>query len=366
MTNVVLNSIFIGACNFLFVFIATPFLRSYLIRSKLVENPNHRSSHSVPVPSFGGVMFVPFVLFLLIFSANWEMSINVYLPLLLFGTLGFLDDLRGIKARYKFLMQIGIAAILWLSGFSIVGFFGFFGIQLDFWLLDFLFTLMFIVGAVNTFNLIDGVDGIDGLASGILIINAIVFAVLFYLVDEMVFFYLSIGIGAGTCAFLIYNFQPAKIFMGDTGSLLLGGFLSIAFLKILETNSPQFIAIALTTLLFPMLDLIRLFIGRSIIWKEPFKADRNHYHHLFLKLKWNHRKTTLLIYGLHVAIIAFTVVLSRFLSSITCVFISIALCLLIYALVQFLYAFRNKRNIHELKNAIKNQTKDNYLLNKHL
>jgi len=308
-------------------------------------------------------MFVPFVLFLLIFSANWEMSLNVYLPLLLLGMLGLFDDLRDMKARYKFLMQIGIATLLWFGGFSIIGFFKIFGVQLDFWLFDFLFTLMFIVGSVNAFNLI---DGIDGLASGILIINAIVFAVLFYLLDEMVFFYLSIGIGAGTCAFLIYNFQPAKIFMGDTGSLLLGGFVTIAFLKILETNSPQFIAIALTVLLFPMLDLIRLFIGRSIIWKEPFKADKNHYHHLLLKLKWNHRRTTLLIYGLHAAIVIVTVVLSSFLPCITCIFISVALCILFYALVQFLYAYRNKRNIHELKNAIKDQTEDNYLLNKHL
>ncbi|MCJ8292209.1 MAG: undecaprenyl/decaprenyl-phosphate alpha-N-acetylglucosaminyl 1-phosphate transferase [Crocinitomicaceae bacterium] len=363
MTNVLLNSIFIGVCNFLFVFMAIPFLRSYLIRSKRVETPNHRSSHSIPVPGLGGVMFVPFVLFLLIFSANWEMSLNVYLPLLLLGMLGLFDDLRDMKARYKFLIQIGIAALLWFGGFSIIGFFEIFGIQLDFWLFDFLVTLMFIVGSVNAFNLI---DGIDGLASGILIINATVFAVIFYLMNEMVFFYLSIGIGAGTCAFLIYNFQPAKIFMGDTGSLLLGGFVTIAFLKILETNSPQFIAIALTVLLFPMLDLIRLFIGRSIIWKEPFKADKNHYHHLLLKLKWNHRRTTLLIYGLHAAIVIVTVVLSNFLPCITCIFISVALCILFYALVQFLYAYRNKRNIHELKNAIKDQTEDNYLLNKHL
>ena len=272
---------------FLSTFILTYFLVPANIKfsntNGIIDKPSQRSLHSKLIPSAGGLSFaIPIILFQImyyLFKGNNILFLNLSIANILIMLLGFLDDKKKFTARYKLFFQIGIVIFLYISGFRVELLSNPFGQAFNLGILSFPVTIIWFLLVINAFNLI---DGLDGLAAGIALIVALVlFAVGIQFRNFTVSFLAFTMIGS-LAAFLKYNFYPAKIFMGDTGSLFIG--LNIA--AIAATGTAQYKGITTMTLLIPIIalaiplsDTFFTIFRRIKNNKHIFEADKKHLHH---------------------------------------------------------------------------------------
>lgn len=295
MTMSLAGILFFG--SLLLTLVLMPFWIRFLKRKRLLDRPDARKTHASPTPSMGGVVvfiaLMPGLLFME-FSMTWLL---LFISLLVIQQVGMWDDLKDLPAKRKFVAQFAVATLLFFAGFKVESLYGFMGIEElnSFW--QFLITVVFIVGIMNAFNLIDGVDGLLG---GIIVMNGLCYFILFALGGASNYLLLCTVLIGGTLGFLYYNTNPAKIFMGDSGSLFLGTLMAVFALQSLQTPmiedghiSPL---IAFAPLLLPVIDTARLFASRMLAGKSPFKADRNHYHHLVSKAGFSDRHTVRMLY----------------------------------------------------------------------
>lgn len=307
--------------------ITIPLLLRYFKRKNLVDRPNERASHSIPTPTMAGICFIPVLIYTTIFTSGTLSFLMIPGLLIIMGLLGLWDDLKDISPKIRLVVELFFASVLFSQGFSIMPLLNLIGIDFYHVIFDYVLTVFFILGMINAFNLI---DGIDGLAGGTGLINSIVYFVIFFSYGDINFSLLSIGMIGALIGFLVFNFHPAKIFMGDTGSLLLGGFSVVCTIQLFSYENPSVTVVAIATLLQPAVDMLRLFVGRTLIYKKPFGADRNHYHHILLKLFKNHAIVSLALYAFHIMTITFAYLFSLFFSPLTS-----TLCALIIALLLF-------------------------------
>lgn len=304
--------------------LVTPWVIKFALHINAVDNPGGRKIHKSVTPRLGGLaVFSSIVasisLLFLIFpelfnnlrTVSWQAYIIPSCFLAIF-TLGFWDDLKPLKPGVKFGVQFIVAALVYFAGFKIsnvtnpIG-----GGMLNVEMIDFPLTLLWVVGITNAFNLI---DGLDGLASGVATIASLSIFTVSALSGEFLTAILALVMAGSLLGFLRYNFSPAKIFLGDSGSLLIG--FSMALMSIQSTTkiSTGF------ALLFPMLvlgfpitdtliSMLRRFLGsylperskeksKSMVDKlhEMFTPDSSHIHHQLLSLGLTHRNTVLLLY----------------------------------------------------------------------
>ena len=269
--------------------------------------------------------------------------------------MGLKDDLSGVNSRTKFSIQFIVAAILVLAGdIRLTGMYGVFGIHsIPYWPSVGL-SILTIILIVNAFNLI---DGIDGLAATTGIVANGCFAGLFIYLHQYELAAVSLAMVGSIFGFLRYNLMPAKIFMGDTGSLLIGLVSVIMAIKFIEFNkftgaiTPQIFsapALSVAILIGPIFDTLRVFILRIFSGVSPFTADRNHIHHRMLRLGLNHVQTTLILAGLNIGVILLVLLLQEYGNTILIGMIFV-LCLLFNWMITFLlrsterqsFAFRN-------------------------
>jgi len=300
---------------FLITFIAIPSLVKISNQKGLMAHPNGRTSHLIPTPNLGGVaiftgVIIASVIFTGITSAH-ELKYMIAGMLILFFV-GLKDDLQEIPAYQKLIGQSLASLIIILPGnFYMHSLHGLFGIhELGFFpgviLSWFLFQVL-----INSLNLI---DGIDGLASGIGIHASVFFGIVFLISGLMAYAVLSFVLAASLLAFFYFNVfsKKNKIFMGDTGSMLIGLLLSILTIKFLNIeNSTLFFsqnhvapAVALSVLLVPLFDAARVSVVRISQGKSPFAADRTHIHHFVLRLSDSHITATLMILSANAFFIA--------------------------------------------------------------
>ena len=280
--------------------IMVPFLHRWALDRGDLDHPGERSQHEIPTPRLGGIAI--FLAFL--FSAIIFVPINDSVRGLLAGTLiifatGVMDDLSGINARQKFFCQAAACLVtitvgkLYLTNLG--NLFGFGEIVLPVWL-GVLFTLFAVVGMINAINLIDGLDGLAGGVSAIALTAFLILGALDH--QKSTILLAAAGIGA-ILGFLKYNFYPARIFMGDTGSLVLGfllGFMSVSLTQAPgATVSPM---VPVLVLGLPIIDTVWVMTRRVFMGLSPFIADRSHVHHKFLDLGLEHRFTVIIIYGI--------------------------------------------------------------------
>lgn len=291
-----------GILAFFTTFYAIPVIIKVAEAKKLYDEPDDvRKLHIKPIPSLGGLgMFIGFTLCVLLtidFSSAPEFQYYVASFLIIFFV-GIKDDILILSAMKKFVGQLIVAGILMFNANLLItdmhGFMGLHAIDSTF---GYFLTLFTIVVIINAFNLIDGVDG---LAGSIGLIACLVFGTFFVLNGNLPYAILAFGFAASVAAFLIYNFQPAKIFMGDTGSLLLGLVNSILVIKFIETGANYAAypisaapAVGFSIMLIPLMDTLRVFGIRILKGRSPFSPDRNHIHHLLLDRGLNHRSVTL-------------------------------------------------------------------------
>ena len=291
----------------------------YVAKEKhLMDEPDSRSVHSDRTPTLGGIgIFFSIVVVMTITGAmlNTKVLLLVMGGLTILFFLGLKDDLTVLSARKKFVGQL-LAALLLIvfTDTRIIGFSKILDVDvLPYWVSIF-FTLFVYILIINAYNLIDGVDG---LAGSIALIISAVYSVLFYNSGALSLATISVALIGALLAFLRFNFSSGKkIFMGDTGSMIVGfllAFFTISFISQSQTNidsnyfraSP---ALALAMLFYPLLDTFRIFFIRIFVLKKsPFEADKNHIHHRFIQAGFSHMQTTFIIVlvNLIVVIIAF-------------------------------------------------------------
>jgi len=304
--------IFGGLLAFLLTFYSIPVIIKVARVKKLYDEPDDvRKLHVKPIPSLGGLgIFIGFMLCLLLtvnFSIVPEFQYYIASFLIIFFV-GIKDDILILSAIKKFIVQFIVAGILIFKGnLVLTDMQGFLGINQIPVIISYILTFFTIVVITNAFNLIDGVDG---LAGSLGFISSVIFGAFFLMNGNLSYAILSFGLACSSLAFLIYNFQPAKIFMGDTGSLLLGLVNSILVIKFIEMGShfdnypiTAAPAIGFCILLLPLMDTLRVFGIRLIQGRSPFSPDRNHIHHLLLDRGMNHRTVTLTCSALSVIFI---------------------------------------------------------------
>ncbi len=307
-----LDVLLTASVSFIITFLAIPVILQVAEKKKLYDVPDERKVHTHPVPSLGGVgIFAGFLLATLLSiqgQYNHEFQYFFAAALVIFF-LGLKDDLMVLSPTKKFIGQVIAASILiHLGGIrldSMHGLFGFeqvpegFGLALSY---------LTIIVVINSFNLIDGVDG---LASSLGILAMLIFGTYFYAVGQQAYALLAFSMAGSLVAFLIFNHHPAKIFMGDSGSLMIGLVNSILVIKFINVaNSPlvevpvqSAVAVGFAILIVPLLDTLRVFSIRIINGRSPFTPDRNHVHHLLLDRGLNHAVVTFTCVAINIAFV---------------------------------------------------------------
>ncbi len=307
MDKILLSSTF----AFLVTFFAIPVIIEVARRKKLFDEPDERKVHKMVIPTLGGLgIFGGFILATLIGApvGSNELQYFVAAAIVIFF-LGIKDDILVLSVVKKFIGQlIAAGIIIKFGGVQITNMHGFLGITVIPEMASIVLTLFTIIVIINSFNLIDGVDG---LAGSLGLLTALIFGAYFYYTGNLLYAVMAFSLAGSLVGFLIYNFSPAKIFMGDTGSLLIGlvnSIMVIKFINIADSATTNFPiaaapAIGFAILIVPLFDTLRVFAFRIINRRSPFSPDRNHVHHFLLELGYSHRKITLLCVGYNIAVI---------------------------------------------------------------
>jgi UDP-GlcNAc:undecaprenyl-phosphate/decaprenyl-phosphate GlcNAc-1-phosphate transferase len=291
-------------------------------KKKLYDTPSEfRKIHLVKTPNLGGVaIFLATILAISARPAHLPLKSEscIFACCTIIFLLGLKDDLIGLNPRPKIIVQTIVSLIVTVIGdFRIADFHGIFSVHEIPYLPSLAFSVGFIVLVTNAINLI---DGINCLAAGIGLVTNFAFAIFFWSVKEYQFFYLCITISAALAGFLYFNKTPAKIFMGDSGSLTLGfsiAIFAIHFLSLTRHNQSTFInsksapAIAFALLIIPIFDTLRLFVIRWINGQSPMTADRNHIHHRLLDLGFSHLQATGLLITINTVIFGTAILLQN-------------------------------------------------------
>ena len=291
---------------FVVTLMTIPPIISLIKKYRLYDIPNERKEHKSPIPTMGGIAIVAGMMTALLlwfpFSLQIPQICFFFCVAILFG-LGMMDDLRDLSAKYKFIIQIGLAILIALSGIRITSFDGLFGIYHLPVTAQYTFTILAIVGITNAFNLI---DGIDGLAGGLGFMSLVTLGLFLTMSGDSNTALIAFALAGGILAFLYFNFNPARIFMGDTGSLMLGFVTAVLSIRLLQVNiaiptpvlanGPIFI---LGIVLIPIFDTLRVFAVRIWRGKSPFAADKTHIHHLLTNAGYSHAFAAKLICCIH-------------------------------------------------------------------
>lgn len=295
---------------FVVAMILMPFLIKFIQKFKLFDHPDLRKEHTTPVPTMGGIASG---IGMMVAAALWFrftrdiFTIAFFFSIAVLMAVGILDDLRNTPARYKLAMQIAVASLIAFSGVRITSFNGLLGIHELPVSAQYTLTIIAITGITNAFNLI---DGIDGLAGGLGFMSLVILGLFLTLSGDANNAVIAFALGGGLLGFLYYNFNPARIFMGDTGSLVLGFVVAVLCVKLIQLNTtgstivlrhaPVF---ALGIVAIPVFDTLRVFAIRIWEGRSPFDPDKNHIHHILTNNGWSHGFAAKLICGLHAVLL---------------------------------------------------------------
>jgi len=309
-----LDVLLTASVSFIISFLAIPVVLQIAEMKKLYDVPDERKVHTHAVASLGGVgIFGGFLLASLLSIQGYlnpEFQYFFAAALVIFF-LGLKDDLVVLSASKKFIGQVVAASIIiHLGGIRLDSMHGLFGFDQLPEAFALALTYLTIIVVINSYNLI---DGIDGLAASLGIMTMLIFGTYFYMVGFQAYALLAYSLGGSLIAFLIFNHHPAKIFMGDSGSLMIGLINSILVIKFINVASDPAIAISIEStaaigfsiLIVPLLDTLRVFAIRIFKGCSPFTPDRNHIHHLLMNWGLGHAAITLLCVGINIGFVIF-------------------------------------------------------------
>ena len=306
MYNIILA--FITA--FLLTYRVIPAIVSIAKKKKLYDEPNHRKSHEEVVPRLGGIGIFAGLLFSIIlwtpfnFLGDLQYILSAFIIIFLIGAKDDIDPVIPIKkAGAQFVAAL---ILVFKANVIITDFHGILGIHEIPFLYSVLFSLFVIIAIINAFNLIDGVNG---LAGSVALLTSIILGFWFYKIDRIELAIVAFSTAGSIIAFLKYNFSPASIFMGDTGSLLLGLVSAILAIKFIDINASLInssdhissgTVFVIAIMILPIFDTIRIMILRILNGKSPFHPDKKHLHHLLLDLGLSHMQVTMVLTGVNI------------------------------------------------------------------
>ena len=297
--NITVNNVnifYIILITFVSSLILVPLVRKIAIHINAMDIPNERKVHKKPMPRLGGLaIFLSFLVGYMLFAPLTTQMISILIGSFLIVLLGIIDDINPLKATTKLCGQIIVALILVFFGnisineLTILGM----NINLNFWAYP--ISLFIIIACINSINLIDGLDGLAAGTSSIYFITIIIISILLGRIDNLGFILCLITLGA-TLGFLYYNFNPATIFMGDTGSMFLGYMVAIVALLGFKTATLTSFMIPILILFIPILDTLLAILRRLIKGESIGKPDKEHVHFQLLNKTSSVKKTVLIIY----------------------------------------------------------------------
>jgi len=295
-----MNFIFIFLTAFVLALIFTPVAIWIAPKIGAVDIPKDaRRMHTKPMPRFGGMaIFIGAMAAIIVFMGNDPRVIGILIGGICVYALGVVDDLKGMPAKVKLLGQIGCASIVFSFGIRIQFITNHFGDGHSYLVgvTSFIITIIWIVGIMNTVNLI---DGLDGLAAGVAAIASLSICYTAYIHGMYEVTLAMLAIAGGALGFLPYNFHPAKIFMGDSGSLFLG-FMLAAFSIMGPVKGATIVATIVPVLVLgiPIFDTAFAILRRLINRRPIMEADKGHLHHRMMAVGLGQRRTVLMIYGI--------------------------------------------------------------------
>ena len=292
---IMMKTIEIFILTFALTLIFTPLVIQLATKIGALDIPDARKVHKQPIPRMGGLaIFISFAISILLILPVDKKILAFLVGAIILTIFGILDDIFSLNPKVKLLGQIFAAIIPVYFGIKVSYVTNPFGGLI--WLGDasYILTIFWIVAIINAINLI---DGLDGLASGTAAISAVFIGISALTRGNAFAFYAATALAGGTLAFLRYNFNPAKVFLGDTGSMFLG--YSLGIFSVLGTaKSPTLISIFIPVLVMaiPIFDTLFAIVRRFFAGRPIFKPDKGHLHHCILELGYSKRKTVLIIY----------------------------------------------------------------------
>lgn len=316
------------------VSVLIPLIVRYAVRNNIYDHPDARKVHKGNIPRLGGLAFLPaiFIALLLIFSthipfvtkalSDTDFPLRDFVCVGLGGLIvfitGIMDDFREVRYRHKFIAQILAASMLCIGGIWINDLHGFFGIQqIPAWL-GMPLTVLVVVLIINSINLI---DGIDGLASGLCILGIGVYTANFSAIGYNRYAMLGVATLGCLIPFYIFNVfgkpeNKTKVFMGDTGSLVIGYLMAFFAIRVSTLDGPVkevplYFVSSYSILLVPVFDVARVFYKRILKGRNPFLPDKTHIHHKFLALGFSMRQSRWLIFMVSITCYMLNVMLAN-------------------------------------------------------
>jgi UDP-GlcNAc:undecaprenyl-phosphate GlcNAc-1-phosphate transferase len=313
-----------------------------------------RKIHGQAVPRLGGIAIViafyaPLLGLLFAQSSVGEtlgheryFGLGLFLGGLLIAALGVYDDLRGAGARKKFAVQFLVAGIVYFLGFRVDTIANPFGEPIALGWAALPFTLLWVVGVVNAMNLI---DGLDGLAGGVALVAVSTIFLVSVQRGQPLMILFCASLGGAILGFLFYNFNPASIFMGDTGSMFLGFILATSSIRTNQKASTTVaVLIPIVTLGLPILDTLLAISRRAVRGRPLFRADKEHIHHRLLGLGLTHRQAVLVLYGMCLLLGAVALVLTYSNSVVITITLLAALVVSLFIFLRYLGYIRFEVN----------------------
>ena len=296
MSSNLLENLKIIIFVFLFVVLIMPIIMKVAKHINAMDIPNERKVHKEPMPRLGGLaIFLGFLLGYMLFCSQTPQMISILIGSFVLILVGMIDDINPIKPLSKFIGQTIAAIIVVYYGNIVMQDISAYGLYMNFGIFAKPITIFFILGVINCLNLIDGLDGLAGGIATIFFITVSIIISIMGIYNGLDASLSLIMIGA-TLGFLVYNFHPAKIFMGDSGSMFLGYIISVISLLGFKNVTLTSFLVPILILAIPILDTFFAII-RRLLKKESFaKADKEHFHHQILKRTGNQTKTVLIVY----------------------------------------------------------------------
>ncbi len=318
---------------------STPILINFLTRLNIVDVPGGRHINTSAIPRMGGILIYLIIILALIgYSENFNTFRVIFMASALLAFCGVLDDMRNMKWHYKYLFHSAAAVILMLFLYPMLHQVEIFGTLLPY-PIDLIMLFLFITGSINAVNML---DGMDGLVSGYSLLLFMVIFMLAFSIGSSFLMILSAACIGSLIGFLKFNANPARIFLGDTGSLILGFFLVVSALLLIHDINPYSLDLGFPIILMgvPLIDTLRVITVR--IWKgiSPFTPDNSHIHHMISGNNIRHKTTVFIIQVFTVFYIVLSI-LYLYYHSLTAYILFCLSAIVLFNISQLVHLFRS-------------------------
>ncbi len=338
------KNILIVFLTFLVSFFATFIVKKIAIYVNALDIPNERKIHKKPMPRLGGLaIFAAFLVGYILFGSISTQMISILIGGFIIILTGIVDDIKPIPAKIKFVFQ-ALAAItvviygqLYFNDITILGSTFVFPLYLNKFL-----SVFFVLGIINAMNFIDGLDGLSSGISSIYFLTISIIAIVLNRLGGLDVTLALIMLGA-TLGFLEHNFPPAKIFIGDTGSMFLGFMISVIALLGYKLATITSLIIPLLLLFIPIVDTLLAIVRRLIKHEAIDKPDKEHLHHQLLKLTSSQTKTVLIIYAINIIFSAITILYVLKDNTLAMILYVLVMMLLLFLIAKTDILFKHKK-----------------------